>query len=181
MWPFVISFFSFFMSDTTGQVVPQSIYEFKVEGLQGDTIDFAAFKGKHILIVNTASRCGLTPQYEGLEKLYKEYKDCLVIVGFPANNFLDQEPGTNEEIAQFCKDHYGVTFPMAAKISVKGKQMAPIYLWLTKKIHNGYQDSAVSWNFQKYLIDKEGNLIKIYPPKTNPEKVIADLDCNNLE
>ena len=111
----------------------KSIYDFKVESLNGGTIDFADFKGKKILIVNTASKCGNTPQYEDLETLYEKYKDKLVIVGFPANNFLAQEPGSNEDIKEFCKKNYGVTFPMAEKISVKGEDIAPIYKWLCNK------------------------------------------------
>src|SRR6478735_5042260 len=118
--------------------VPQSIYDFKVTALDGGKIDFADYKGKKILIVNTASECGYTPQYEGLEALYKKYKKDLVIVGFPANDFGQQEPGTNQEIAGFCKKNYGVTFPMAAKITVVGDYMAPIYQWLTNKDYNHY-------------------------------------------
>lgn len=147
----------------------KSIYDYKVEALDGSTIDFSKFKGKKILIVNTASKCGFTPQYEGLEELYEKHKDKLVIVGFPANNFAFQEPGSNDEIATFCKKNYGVTFPMAAKISVKGKKMAPIYHWLTKKEYNGYEDSNVKWNFQKYLIDEQGNLIGVYSSKVKPD------------
>jgi len=147
----------------------KSIYDFKVSALDGNIIDFADFKGKKILIVNTASKCGYTPQYEGLEALYKEHKDKLVIVGFPANNFMRQEPGSNEEIAEFCKKNYGVTFPMASKISVKGKDMAPIYHWLTKKEYNHYEDSNVKWNFQKYLIDEQGNLVGVFSPGVRPD------------
>lgn len=148
--------------------LPKGIYDFKVAGLEGGEIDFAQFKGKKILIVNTASKCGHTPQYEDLEALYKKYNDKLVIVGFPANDFMWQEPGNNETIAEFCKKNYGVTFPMAAKISVKGKDKAPIYHWLTNKQYNGLKDNEVKWNFQKYLIDEEGNLIAIFSPKTKP-------------
>ena len=111
----------------------RSIYDFKVVSLNGGTIDLADFKGKKILIVNTASKCGFTPQYKGLEELYEKYKDRLVIIGFPANNFFSQEPGSNETISEFCKKNYGVSFPMAAKISVKGKNIAPIYQWLCIK------------------------------------------------
>ena len=146
----------------------KNIYDFKVEGLEGDTIDFSKFKGKKILIVNTASKCGLTPQYEELEKMYQLYSEKLVIIGFPANNFLFQEPGSNEEIATFCQQNYGVSFPMAAKISVKGKNEAPIYTWLTQKKYNNFEDSSVKWNFQKYLIDEEGNLIAVFSPRTLP-------------
>lgn len=153
---------------TDAKGIPASIYDFKVKALDGSEIDFSQFKGKKILIVNTASKCGLTPQYEGLEALYKKYGDKLVIVGFPANNFLFQEPGSNEKIAEFCQKNYGVTFPMAAKISVKGKDMAPIYKWLTNKDYNKLENSSVSWNFQKYLIDEEGNLRAVFSPKTLP-------------
>lgn len=148
--------------------VPQSIYDFKVEGLSGETIDFAQFKGKKILIVNTASKCGHTPQYEELEQLYKTYGEKLVIIGFPANNFMWQEPGSNKDIAEFCQKNYGVSFPMAAKISVKGKDMAPIYKWLTDKKYNKVESSKVSWNFQKYLIDESGHLVKHFDPGTKP-------------
>ena len=144
------------------------IYDFKVEALEGGTIDFAAFKGKKILIVNTASKCGYTPQYEGLQKLYDTYKDKLVIVGFPANNFGGQEPGTNTEIKEFCKKNYGVTFPMAAKVSVKGDDMAPIYKWLCNKSENGVLDAEIKWNFGKFLIDETGHLINYFPSKVAP-------------
>ncbi len=149
--------------------MPSSIYDFKVDGLLGNKIDFSDFKGKKILIVNTASKCGYTPQYAGLEKLYETHKGNLVIVGFPANNFGAQEPGTNTEIGQFCQRNYGVTFPMAAKISVKGDDMAPIYHWLTEKARNKYQDSEVEWNFQKYLIDEKGNLVAVFPSALKPD------------
>lgn len=149
--------------------LPASIYDFKVAALDGGTIDFADFKGKKILIVNTASKCGFTKQYEGLEALSKEMTDKLVIIGFPANNFGEQEPGANEEIAAFCKRNFGVTFPLAAKISVAGPDMAPIYQWLTQEQHNHKMDSKVKWNFQKYLIDETGNLVAMYPSSTKPE------------
>lgn len=147
----------------------QDIYQFKVKDLYGKEFDFASLKGKKVMIVNTASKCGLTPQYKDLEALYKEYKDKgLVIIGFPANNFASQEPGTNEEIAQFCEMNYGVTFPMMEKISVKGDDMAPIYQYLTRKSKNGVQDSEVEWNFQKYLINENGLLEKVIDPQTLP-------------
>ncbi len=147
----------------------QTIYQFKVEDLSGKTFDFASLKGKKILIVNTASKCGLTPQYKDLEAIYKLYKDKnLVIVGFPANNFGKQEPGTNSEISTFCEMNYGVTFPMMSKISVKGKDMAPIYHFLTEKSKNGLQDSEVEWNFQKYLINEKGELQKVVLPQVLP-------------
>ena len=152
---------------STTLVAKETIYQFKVEDLSGNTFDFASLKGKKIMIVNTASKCGLTPQYKDLEAVYKEYKDKgLVIVGFPANNFASQEPGTNEEIATFCQLNYGVTFPMMDKVSVKGDDMAAIYQFLTQKAKNGLQDSSVEWNFQKYLINEKGELEKVISPKT---------------
>ncbi|MFV0376424.1 MAG: glutathione peroxidase [Mangrovibacterium sp.] len=147
----------------------QSFYDFKVKDIEGSDFDMASLKGKKVLVVNTASKCGLTPQYEGLEALYKKYgSDKFVIIGFPANNFLSQEPGSNDEIAEFCQKNYGVSFPMMAKISVKGDDMAPIYRWLTKKSENGKLDSSVAWNFQKYLIDENGQLVDMASPKTAP-------------
>jgi len=154
------------MSQVSAQ---QSFYDFKVQTITGDSISLSQFKGKKIMVVNTASKCGFTPQYEGLEKLYKTYKDQnFVIIGFPANNFFRQEPGSNEEIASFCKMNYGVTFPMMAKISVKGKDIHPLYKWLTTKDENGVMNAKVKWNFQKFLIDENGNLVKMFPPKTKP-------------
>ena len=145
-----------------------SIYTFKVDGLTGGSINFNDYKGKKILIVNTASKCGNTPQYEGLEKLYKKYKDKLVIVGFPANNFKGQEPGTNKEISTFCQKNYGVTFPMAAKISVKGDDIAPIYKYLSEEAAKKKLEDPVTWNFGKYLINEKGELIATFSPKTQP-------------
>ncbi|MBF4490959.1 glutathione peroxidase [Flavobacterium sp. JLP] len=151
----------------TEVMAKETIYQFKVEDLSGNTFDFASLKGKKILIVNTASKCGLTPQYKDLEAVYKEYKDKgFVIVGFPANNFASQEPGTNAEIQTFCQQNYGVTFPMMDKISVKGDDMADVYKFLTQKSKNGLQDSEVEWNFQKYLINEKGELVKVIKPKT---------------
>jgi glutathione peroxidase len=147
----------------------ETIYQFKVEDLSGKIFDFASLKGKKVMIVNTASKCGLTPQYKDLEAIYKEYKDKgFVIVGFPANNFASQEPGTNEEIATFCQLNYGVTFPMMEKVSVKGDDMCAVYQFLTQKSKNGLQDSQVEWNFQKYLINENGELEKVISPKTLP-------------
>ncbi|MBP2282334.1 glutathione peroxidase [Flavobacterium sp. CG_23.5] len=152
---------------STPLVAKETIYQFKVEDLSGKSFDFASLKGKKIMIVNTASKCGLTPQYKDLEAVYKEYKDKgLVIVGFPANNFASQEPGTNEEIASFCQLNYGVTFPMMDKVSVNGNDMAAIYQFLTQKSKNGLQDSTVEWNFQKYLINEKGELEKVIAPRT---------------
>lgn len=146
----------------------KSIYDFKVKGLDGETIDFAKFKGKKILIVNTASKCGYTPQYKDLEALSQQFKDKLVIVGFPANNFLFQEPGENSEIKSFCQKNYGVSFPMTEKVSVKGKKMHPVYVWLTQKKYNHFSDNSVKWNFQKYLIDEKGQLVQVFAPGVEP-------------
>lgn len=159
-----------------------SIHAFKVKTLTGEDFDMSTLKGKKVLVVNTASKCGLTPQYKDLEALYKKYKDNgFVVVGFPANNFMNQEPGTNEEIAEFCEINYGVTFPMMDKISVKGKDQAPIYSWLTEKSKNGKMDSEVSWNFQKYLIDENGTLVDVVPPREKPdsERIINWIEGKN--
>ena len=161
-----------------------AIYDFKVPGLDGNDIDFSAYKGKKIMIVNTASKCGNTPQYADLEKLYEKYKDKLVIVGFPANNFGEQEPGSNTEIQEFCKKNYGVSFPMAEKVSVKGDDMAPIYKWLVDQsrelaksiqgttskdlVWKRYLQNPVDWNFTKFLLDEKGNLIAVFHNKVNP-------------
>lgn len=156
-------------TSTNNSMEKQSIYQFKVKDLSGGEFDFATLKGKKVIIVNTASECGLTPQYKDLETIYKQYKDSgLVIVGFPANNFGEQEPGTNAEISTFCEMNYGVTFPMMEKISVKGDDMHPLYQFLTEKSKNGVTDSDVQWNFQKYLIDENGELVKVISPKTLP-------------
>jgi glutathione peroxidase len=153
----------------TEVMTKQNIYSFKVEDIDGNTFDFSTLKGKKIMVVNTASKCGLTPQYKDLQALYEKYgSDNFVIVGFPANDFMKQEPGTNEEIGAFCEKNYGVTFPMMSKISVKGKEMHPIYHFLTEKSQNGLEDSDVEWNFQKYLINENGELEKVISPRTNP-------------
>jgi glutathione peroxidase len=159
----------FFFAPKPQYEVPASIYDFKVTALDGGTIDFAQFKGKKILIVNTASKCGFTPQYKALQAISEKYRDRLVIVGFPSNDFFRQEPGNDQKIANFCKENYGVTFPMAAKIDVKGRNMAPIYLWLTQKKYNNYSDSKVKWNFQKYLINEKGYLVGIFKSSTPPD------------
>jgi len=143
-----------------------NLHQFKVKTLEGEDFDMATLKGKKVMIVNVASKCGLTPQYEDLQKLYDQYKDKnFVIIGFPANNFLSQEPGTADEIREFCTRNYGVSFPIMEKISVKGKDMHPLYKWLTSKDLNQVMDSDVQWNFQKYLIDENGNLVRMIPPK----------------
>ncbi len=153
-----------------------NFYSFTVKTIDGEEISLAQFKGKKVLVVNVASKCGHTPQYEDLQKLYEEYGgDDFTIIGFPANNFLRQEPGTNEEIKEFCTVNYGVTFPMMAKISVKGKNIHPLYEWLTKEENNGVMDAKVSWNFQKFMIDENGELVDMVSPKRKPydEKIIA--------
>lgn len=148
---------------------PKSIYQFKVPSIEGGTIDFSKYKGKKILVVNTASKCGYTPQYEGLEKLYKEHQDKLVIVGFPANNFGQQEPGTNEEIQQFCKLRFGVTFPLATKVDVVGDNTHPLFKWLTSKDQNGVLDATIKWNFTKFLLDENGKLLASFESKVTPQ------------
>jgi len=161
-----------------------SLYDFKVAGLDGKQIDFSSFKGKKVLIVNTASKCGNTPQYADLQKLYDKYKNKLVIVGFPANNFGEQEPGSNEEIGEFCKKNYGVTFPMAEKVSVKGADTHPMFKWLVEQsnemakkiegnntkdiLYKRFLQDPVSWNFTKFLLDEKGNLVAVFHNKVNP-------------
>ena len=146
-----------------------SVYDFKVPGLDGKTIDLSKYKGKKLLIVNTASKCGFTPQYSDLEKLYEQYKDKLVIVGFPANNFHQQEPGTNTEISEFCKKNYGVTFPMAEKVDVIGENTHPLFKYLTEEAKKlGVADPVIGWNFTKFLIDENGKLIAVFPSKVKP-------------
>ncbi len=145
-----------------------SIHTFTVEGIANQQIDFSGFAGKKIMIVNVASRCGFTPQYAQLQELYETYQDQLVIVGFPANNFGGQEPGTNQEIQSFCTTNYGVTFPMAAKIEVTGTRQHPLYNWLSQKSRNGQLDSTVTWNFHKFLLDEQGQLVKSLPSSVSP-------------
>jgi len=146
-----------------------SFYDFKVKTLEGADFDLASLKGKKVMVVNVASKCGFTPQYKDLEEMYKKYEGDIVIIGFPANNFGSQEPGTAAEIRQFCSANYGVTFPLMEKISVKGDDMHPLYLWLTSKSLNGVIDSEVKWNFQKYLIDENGKLVDVMYSKEKPE------------
>jgi glutathione peroxidase len=146
-----------------------TVHDFKVPGLDGNTIDLSTYKGKKILIVNTASKCGFTPQYADLEKLYEKYKDKLVIIGFPANNFAKQEPGTNSEIKEFCIKNYGVTFPMAEKVDVVGDNIHPLFKYLTEEAKKmGTADPVIKWNFTKFLIDENGKLIAVFPSKVTP-------------
>jgi glutathione peroxidase len=157
---------SLFLFAATGAT---SVYDFKVPGLDGNTIDLAKYKGKKILIVNTASKCGFTPQYADLEKLYVKYQDKLVIIGFPANNFHQQEPGTNAEISEFCTKNYGVTFPMAEKVDVVGDSIHPLFKYLTDEAHKlGVADPVIGWNFTKFLVDENGKLIAVFPSKVKP-------------
>ena len=157
---------------TEQTMAKENIYQFKVTDLAGNEFDFSTLKGKKVMIVNTASKCGLTGQYKDLESIYQEYKNNnFVVIGFPANNFGSQEPGTNTEIAAFCQRNYGVSFPMMAKVSVKGNDMCAVYQFLTQKAKNGLQDSDVEWNFQKYLINENGELEKVIRPQTSPSDV----------
>lgn len=156
------------LAATTWFVMAASIYDFKVPGLEGKDINFADYKGKKILIVNTASKCGYTPQYEALEKLYETYKDKLVIIGFPANNFGGQEPGSNGEIKDFCKRNYGVTFPMAEKVSVKGDDVHPLFKYLNAEAKKLGEDDPIKWNFTKFLVDENGKLVHVFESKVTP-------------
>ena len=144
-------------------------YDFKVKTLEGNDFDLSSLKGKKVMVVNVASKCGFTPQYKDLEEMSRKYEGELVIIGFPANNFANQEPGTASEIRQFCTKNYGVTFPLMEKISVKGDDMHPLYKWLTSKDKNGIMDSEVKWNFQKYLIDENGKLVDVLYSREKPE------------
>ncbi|PWH87123.1 glutathione peroxidase [Brumimicrobium oceani] len=147
----------------------KTIYDYEVETIDGEMISLSVFKGKKVMIVNTASKCGYTSQYEQLQELYETYGgDDFVILGFPSNDFLKQEPGSDQEIAAFCQKNYGVTFPMMSKISVKNEDMAPLYGYLTSKEMNGKMDSDVKWNFQKYLIGANGQVEQVYYSKTLP-------------
>jgi Glutathione peroxidase len=158
-----------YSQNITKTKVMKTLYDFKTRTIDGKEFDLASLKGKKVLIVNTASKCGFTPQYKELEELYKTYGgDKFVIIGFPANNFANQEPGSDSEIKSFCSLNYGVTFPMMSKISVKGDDIDPIYQWLTRKELNGKMDSEVKWNFQKYLIDEHGNLVDEVDSKILP-------------
>ena len=147
----------------------KSLFDFTVTDIDGKEFKFTQLRGKKVMIVNTASECGYTPQYKELEELYEKYKGKnFVIIGFPANNFGGQEPGANNEIKSFCSKNYGVTFPMMSKISVKGDDMAPLYKWLTSKTENGVSDADVKWNFNKFLLDEKGNWIAWKPSKVTP-------------
>ena len=151
------------------QLQAQTIYDFKVTDIEGKTFDLSSLKGKKVMLVNTASKCGLTPQFEQLQQLYTQFKDSnFVIVGFPTNDFYAQDPGTNDEIKSFCVKNYGVTFPMMGKIKVKGDSIEPLYQFLTSKSKNGLEDNEVKWNFQKYLINTQGKLVRVVGPRVKP-------------
>ena len=165
----VISFFTLSLSTATDNAQPaESLYNLKIKSLDGYAIDLNDFKGKKILFVNVASKCGFTPQYADLQKLHEKYKKSLVIIGVPCNQFMNQEPGSNEEIASFCQKNYGVTFLITEKVDVKGKNQHPLYSWLTSKSKNGVLDSSVKWNFQKYLIDENGQFVEMFASNLNP-------------
>lgn len=147
----------------------KSLHDFTVNTINGEPYNLSQLKGKKVLVVNTASKCGLTPQYTQLQELFDTYGgDKFTIIGFPANNFMNQEPGSNKEIAEFCQENYGVTFLMMEKISVKGKDIHPLYEWLTQKSQNGIMDAEVSWNFQKFMIDENGQLVDMASPREKP-------------
>ncbi|GJM30741.1 MAG: glutathione peroxidase [Cyclobacteriaceae bacterium] len=168
----------FFLSTFIMPALNSSIYDYKIEALNSnEVIDLSMHRGKMMLLVNVASKCGYTPQYQDLQKLYETYQDKLVIIGFPCNQFLFQESGSEEQIAQFCQTNYGVTFPMTTKIKVKGANKHPIYRWLTSEKLNGVGDYAVSWNFNKFLIDENGRLIGFYKSSVAPfsEEIISHL------
>ena len=167
----IMGLFSIFKSNSQIKEIKApvtSIYDIQINALEGDSLDLSAFKGKKILIVNVASKCGFTPQYKDLQELHELYGDKLVIIGVPCNQFLSQEPGGAEEIATFCERNYGVTFQITEKVDVKGKNQHPLYAWLTEKAKNGNEDSTVKWNFQKYMISENGELEGIFGSKINP-------------
>lgn len=164
-----ILFLSVIFISTTAFLQDNTIYQFTVKDINGNAFPLSQLKGKKVMIVNTASKCGLTPQYKQLQELYTTYKDSnFIIIGFPSNDFMGQEPGSNEEIETFCQVNYGVTFPMMEKITVKDKEIHPLYSFLTEKSKNGLEDSKVKWNFQKYLINENGVLEKVIDPRTLP-------------
>ena len=167
----ITALYSFFWGDTNQDIdqFSKSIYDYSAQTIDGDSVSISAYKGKKILIVNVASRCGFTPQYEELQLLSEQYKNQVEILGFPANDFLWQEPDSNDKIKQFCSTEYNVSFPMFGKITVKkNKKQHPIYTWLSNKLLNGWNNQAPSWNFCKYLIDENGKLVQYYPSKINP-------------
>jgi len=162
----------------------KNILSFSLKSISGQETALSQFQGKVLLLVNTASKCGLTPQYKALEELYKRYKDRgLVILGFPANNFLGQEPGTDREIKEFCYINYGVSFPMFSKISVRGKKIHPLYKFLVEKETNPGYAGKIAWNFTKFLVDRQGNVVARFEPKQVPDapEVIKAIESALLE
>ena len=167
----LLVFLGFNQGNSYAETMPEgtNAFSFSFESIDGSKMDLSQFKGKALLVVNTASKCGLTPQYETLEEVYNQYGgDNFTIIGFPANNFGAQEPGSNEEIKAFCSKNYGVSFQMMSKISVKGSDIHPLYKWLTNKSENGIEDAPVSWNFQKFMIDENGNYVGMVNPQESP-------------
>ena len=156
------------LSEDSPQLEPQSFYDFHAQDIEGNIVSMNDFKGKKVLVVNVASHCGYTPQYKGLQTLYETYHDSLVVLGFPSNDFLWQEPGSNTEIKKFCQTNYGVTFPMFSKIHVKGRKQHPIYDWLSDSKLNGWNDDSPGWNFNKYLLDEKGAIIEFYGADVEP-------------
>ncbi|GGH80578.1 glutathione peroxidase [Filimonas zeae] len=166
---FCLAFIATCFSAISKTPAPKSIYDFKIESLDGGTIDFSAFKGKKILVVNTASKCGFTKQYKGLEALYESHKDKLVIVGFPSDNFGGQEYQDNNAIKDFCEKNFGVTFPLTTRVDVKGDKATPIFQYLCSKTQNGVLDATIGWNFNKFIIDEKGRLLAHFDSKVTPD------------
>ena len=164
--PFILTSFSF--NNKTSDNMNNSIYDISITSLEGKTVNLSDFKGKKILFVNVASKCGFTSQYKHLQELNDKYGSKVEVIGIPCNQFGNQEPGTGTEIKEFCTKNYGVSFLMAEKCDVKGTSQHPLYKWLTNKSENGVEDSSVGWNFQKYLVDESGKLIKVFKSGVNP-------------
>lgn len=175
----ILSWIGLGSSQKIDRIVPpvESIYEIQINKLDGNPLDLKQFEGKKLMIVNVASKCGLTPQYEELQKLHEQYGESLTIIGVPCNQFMNQEPGTKEEIAEFCQKNYGVEFIITEKVDVKGADQHPLYQWLTSKSKNGSTDSSVKWNFQKYLISESGELLSVFAPTVKPmdEEILNSL------
>lgn len=179
-WSFALLLVLLTFASTNAQNMKNTIYQFEMETLAGEQRSLSEYEGKVVLLVNTASKCGLTPQYVDLQATYEKYKDQgLVILGFPANNFAGQEPGTNAEIQDFCRVNYGVEFPMFAKISVKGDDQHPLYQFLTSKDQNGVLDATMQWNFQKFLVGRDGKVVEVIAPQTsvNDPEVVQQLEA----